>query len=101
MQESCKSELGVMQKRCQEIESVAHTLRKEKVALEKEVENSAVQRARAEGQVTELKGRVTNLQQELDNSVAVQTDFVRLSQSLQMQLEKIRQSENEVRWQNE
>ena len=40
--------------------------------------------------------RIGNLQQELDNSVAVQTDFVRLSQSLQMELEKIRQSEKEV-----
>ena len=96
MLDSCKSELKVMQKRCQEIESIAHNLRKEKVALEKEVETSALQRARAEQSVTEMKGRVTNLQQELDNSVAVQTDFVRLSQSLQMELEKIRQAENEV-----
>ena len=96
MLDSCKSELKVMQKRCQEIESIAHNLRKEKVALEKEVETSALQKARAEQSVTEMKGRVTNLQQELDNSVAVQTDFVRLSQSLQMELEKIRQSENEV-----
>ena len=48
-----------------------------------------------------MKNRIGNLQQELDNSVAVQTDFVRLSQSLQMELEKIRQSEKEVRWQHE
>ena len=64
--------------------------------LEKELENSAMQRARADGQVSEYKARISNLQQELDNSVAVQTDFVRLSQSLQMELEKIRQSEKEV-----
>ena len=55
-----------------------------------------MQRARADGQISELKARISNLQQELDNSVAVQTDFVRLSQSLQMELEKIRQSEKEV-----
>ena len=96
MLDSCQSELDVMQKRCLEIEGVAKNLRKEKGSLEKQVDNSAVQKARAEGQVAELKGRVSNLQQELDNSVAVQTDFVRLSQSLQMELEKIRQSENEV-----
>ena len=58
--------------------------------------NRAMQRARADGQISELKARISNLQQELDNSVAVQTDFVRLSQSLQMELEKIRQSEKEV-----
>ena len=96
MLDSCQSELDVMQKRCLEIEGVAKNLRKEKATLEKQVDSSAVQKARAEGQVAELKGRVSNLQQELDNSVAVQTDFVRLSQSLQMELEKIRQSENEV-----
>ena len=38
---------------------------------------------------------------DLDNSVAVQNDFVRLSQSLQVELEKIRQQEKEVRWQHE
>uniref|UniRef100_A0A0K2SVX9 Rab GTPasebinding effector protein 1like [Aplysia californica] n=1 Tax=Lepeophtheirus salmonis TaxID=72036 RepID=A0A0K2SVX9_LEPSM len=50
---------------------------------------------------SEFQSRISNLQKELDNSVAVQTDFVRLSQSLQMELEKIRQSEKEVRWQHE
>ncbi|GLV43212.1 Rabaptin-5 [Carabus blaptoides fortunei] len=47
----------------------------------------------------ELKSRVASLQQELDNSEAVQKDFVRLSQSLQVQLEKIRASDAQVRWQ--
>lgn len=37
----------------------------------------------------------------MDNSEAVQKDFVTLSQSLQIQLEKIRQSDSEVRWQHE
>ncbi|XP_054155392.1 rab GTPase-binding effector protein 1-like [Oppia nitens] len=49
----------------------------------------------------DLRNRVQSLQQELDNSEAVQKDFVKLSQSLQIQLEKIRQSDNEVRWQHE
>ena len=35
------------------------------------------------------------------SSVAMQKDFVRLSQSLQVELEKIRQQEKEVRWQHE
>jgi len=51
--------------------------------------------------VTQLKNKVSSLQVDLDNSVAVQNDFVRLSQSLQVELEKIRQAEKEVRWQHE
>ncbi|VDM98030.1 unnamed protein product [Thelazia callipaeda] len=43
--------------------------------------------------------RCSTLQQELDTSEAVQKDFVKLSQSLQIELEKIRQAEQEVRWQ--
>ncbi|XP_047991197.1 rab GTPase-binding effector protein 1 isoform X3 [Leguminivora glycinivorella] len=50
---------------------------------------------------TELKGRVQALQQELDNSEKVQQDFVRLSQSLQVQLQRIREADTEVRWQHE
>jgi hypothetical protein len=41
----------------------------------------------------EYKKRCTTLQQELDTSEAVQRDFVKLSQSLQIELEKIRQAE--------
>jgi len=101
LMESCQSELEAVQKRSLEIEMMAKNLQNEKTRLEKELENGAMQRARADGQISELKARISNLQQELDNSVAVQTDFVRLSQSLQMELEKIRQSEKEVRWQHE
>ncbi|XP_063364594.1 rab GTPase-binding effector protein 1 [Cydia amplana] len=50
---------------------------------------------------TELKGRVAALQQELDNSEKVQQDFVRLSQSLQVQLQRIREADTEVRWQHD
>lgn len=49
----------------------------------------------------ELKSRITSLQQELDNCEAVQKDFVLLSQSLQVQLERIRGSDSQVRWQHE
>ncbi|KRT81476.1 hypothetical protein AMK59_5708 [Oryctes borbonicus] len=49
----------------------------------------------------ELKTRINSLQQELDTSETVQKDFVRLSQSLQVQLEKIRDSDTQVRWQHD
>ena len=48
-----------------------------------------------------LAVEVSSLQLDLDNSVAVKKDFMRLSQSLQVELEKIRQQEKEVRWQHE
>lgn len=64
-----------------------------------------------------MKNKVQSLQVELDNSEAVQRDFVKLSQSLQVnmsvwlliyvktllqvQLEKIRQADTDVRWQHE
>ena len=49
--------------------------------------------------VVHLRNKVTSLQVDLDNNVAVQNDFARLSQSLQVELENIRQAEKEVgRW---
>ena len=42
---------------------------------------------------------MTSLQVDLDNNVAVQNDFARLSQSLLVELENFRQAEKEVgRW---
>jgi len=101
LMESCQSEMEALQKRLRDVENVAKKYEVDKTKLEKELETANIHRARAENKITEMKSRISNLQQELDNSVAVQTDFVRLSQSLQMELEKIRQSEKEVRWQHE
>lgn len=69
--------------------------------LEKELDIVLKENKQAELKVAELRQRVTSLQQELDTSEAVQKDFVRLSQSLQVQLERIRQAGSEVRWQHE
>lgn len=49
----------------------------------------------------DLRQKSTVLQQELANSETVQQDFVRLSQSLQVELEKIRAADSTVRWQDE
>lgn len=54
-----------------------------------------------EEESSSLRNKVQSLQVELDNSEVVQRDFVKLSQSLQIQLEKIRQADSEVRWQHE
>lgn len=50
---------------------------------------------------TELRNRVASLQEDLENNEATQQDFVQLSQSLQMELERLREAEKEVRWQHE
>lgn len=69
--------------------------------LEKRLEDVLKEKKDADSVIAELRQRVMSLQQELDTSEAVQKDFVRLSQSLQVQLERIRQAGSEVRWQHE
>ncbi|CAF0784852.1 unnamed protein product [Adineta steineri] len=48
-----------------------------------------------------LRVQIQKLKIDLENSELVQHDFVKLSQSLQMQLEEIRNSGNQLRWQPE
>ena len=65
-------------------------------ARQQKEEESVAASSEKEGmmaEVVELRGKVKLLQTDLDNSVAVQQDFVRLSQSLQMELEKIKSGE--------
>ncbi|XP_062539640.1 rab GTPase-binding effector protein 1 isoform X2 [Armigeres subalbatus] len=49
----------------------------------------------------DVRNKMSVLQEDLANNEAVQKDFVKLSQSLQMQLEKIRSADTQVRWQEE
>jgi len=69
--------------------------------LEKTVEILRQEKLGAEASAREYRQKANLLQQELDTCEQVQKDFVRLSQSLQIELEKIRQADNEVRWQDE
>ncbi|KAI6176692.1 CRE-RABN-5 protein [Aphelenchoides bicaudatus] len=61
------------------------------------VETQAESNAMAQS-LHEFRQRCSQLQHELDNSEAVQRDFVQLSQKLQVQLEVIRQGDHELRW---
>ena len=70
-------------------------------ALQQQVAEQSEIRSKLETDVQKYRSKVQSLQIDLDNSEAVQRDFVKLSQSLQIQLEKIRQAETEVRWQHE
>lgn len=56
---------------------------------------------KSESQRSELKTRIYSLKQELETTETVQRDFVKLSQSLQVQLEKIREADTQVRWQHD
>ncbi|GAV00724.1 hypothetical protein RvY_11530 [Ramazzottius varieornatus] len=67
--------------------------------LSKLLEILKAEKVKVDSDLRHSRSRAQALQVELDNSEAVQRDFVKLSQSLQVELEKIRQSENEVRWQ--
>ncbi|CAG9540538.1 unnamed protein product [Cercopithifilaria johnstoni] len=67
--------------------------------LEKQLQSVQKERADLEMTVALYKQKCAALQQELDTSETVQKDFVKLSQNLQIELEKIRQAEQEVRWQ--
>ncbi|XP_057325164.1 rab GTPase-binding effector protein 1 [Microplitis mediator] len=69
--------------------------------LESALKETSAAKKEADTTIAELRQRVTSLQQVLETSGEVQKDFVRLSQSLQVQLEKIRESGSEVRWQHE
>ncbi|VVC40386.1 FYVE zinc finger,Zinc finger, FYVE-related,Zinc finger, FYVE/PHD-type,Zinc finger, RING/FYVE/PHD- [Cinara cedri] len=51
--------------------------------------------------VMEQRNKIMALQNDLTNSEEVQRDFVRLSQSLQQELERIRESGTSVRWEHE
>ncbi|EDO49546.1 predicted protein, partial [Nematostella vectensis] len=53
-----------------------------------------------EEEVNRLKNQVQSLNSQLNESETVQRDFVKLSQTLQMQLAEMQESENEVRWEH-
>uniref|UniRef100_A0A5K3FBT0 FYVE-type domain-containing protein n=1 Tax=Mesocestoides corti TaxID=53468 RepID=A0A5K3FBT0_MESCO len=55
---------------------------------------------RATEEVAQLRSRVVSLQCDLETSEKVSKDFVRLSQHLQVQLEKQREQTHELRWQD-
>ena len=51
--------------------------------------------------IVEQRAKIQSLQESLENSEHIQMDFVKVNQELQKALEKIRQEQDEVRWQFE
>jgi Rab GTPase-binding effector protein 1 len=83
-------------------------LKRRDIELKKENSNLRMQlielteaKEKTDKLVHELRLKEHTLQQDLSTSEAVQQDFVRLSQNLQIQLEKFRSADMAVRWQFE
>uniref|UniRef100_A0A1L8DCE6 Putative molting cycle n=1 Tax=Nyssomyia neivai TaxID=330878 RepID=A0A1L8DCE6_9DIPT len=75
--------------------------KKESSELREQVIDLRALNTKLEKSNADLKGKVTELQQNLANGEAVQQDFVRLSQTLQVQLERFRVEDQRVRWQDD
>ncbi|XP_027887508.1 rab GTPase-binding effector protein 1 isoform X2 [Xiphophorus couchianus] len=65
-----------------------------KMSLEHQFREVATAKSALESQVLDERDKAQRLQTELDVSEQVQKDFVKLSQTLQVQLERIRQAES-------
>ncbi|XP_067008505.1 rab GTPase-binding effector protein 1 isoform X2 [Anabrus simplex] len=89
------------QKKFEEMDQTIKNNKHVNTELKEQLTELQKAKSQLEATVSELRSRVGSLQQELDNAETVQQDFVRLSQSLQVQLEKIRDSDSQVRWQHE
>lgn len=85
----------------QELQDQSKNMRLEMEDLKTQLENANYAKKKLEEDVVELRSRVTSLQTELDNGETVQQDFVRLTQLLQQDLERIRASDTQVRWEHE
>lgn len=94
-------DLRLNQEKQEQLESISENNKRMVEDLKAELAESRKAKTQLEDTVAKLRSRVGSLQQELDNAETVQQDFVRLSQSLQVQLEKIRDSDSQVRWQHE
>jgi len=115
MEGELKNKIHSIEQHLKQQEDINRGLLHEKGQLEMKEKESMKQISSAQLQIMEiseakekfeklsqdLRGKVVVLQQELANNEAVQKDFVKLSQSLQMQLEKIRSENTQVRWQDE
>ncbi|NWI23261.1 RABE1 protein, partial [Sula dactylatra] len=78
------------QENLQQLES----LQEAKNTLEEQLKKETAAKANLEQLVFEEKNKAQRLQTELDVSEQVQRDFVKLSQTLQVQLERIRQADS-------
>nr|XP_040039188.1 rab GTPase-binding effector protein 1 isoform X2 [Gasterosteus aculeatus aculeatus] len=92
--ERVKAEKEKMQSVLSEKTETLESLQGLRIGLERQLRELASTKSALETQAFEEKDKAQRLQTELDVSEQVQKDFVKLSQTLQVQLERIRQAES-------
>ncbi|XP_066514733.1 rab GTPase-binding effector protein 1 [Hoplias malabaricus] len=92
--ERVKSEKEQMESSLAEKTQALERIQSLKSSLEEQVKEALSSKSTLERQVFDEKDKAQRLQTELDVSEQVQRDFVKLSQTLQVQLERIRQADS-------
>uniref|UniRef100_A0A9J8B580 Rab GTPase-binding effector protein 1 n=1 Tax=Cyprinus carpio carpio TaxID=630221 RepID=A0A9J8B580_CYPCA len=94
--EGCKEEIGewILESSLAEKSQMLESVQGLKNSLEEQLKNALGSKSALETQVFEEKDKAQRLQTELDVSEQVQRDFVKLSQTLQVQMERIRQADS-------
>uniref|UniRef100_A0A8V1AMT9 Rab GTPase-binding effector protein 1 n=2 Tax=Gallus gallus TaxID=9031 RepID=A0A8V1AMT9_CHICK len=92
--ERIKVEKEQLESSSQEYLQQLESLQETKNTLEEQLKKETAAKANLEQLVFEEKNKAQRLQTELDVSEQVQRDFVKLSQTLQVQLERIRQADS-------
>ncbi|KAL1778568.1 rab GTPase-binding effector protein 1 isoform X1 [Sigmodon hispidus] len=92
--ERIKVEKGQLESTLREKSQQLESLQEIKVSLEEQLKKETAAKATVEQLMFEEKNKAQRLQTELDVSEQVQRDFVKLSQTLQVQLERIRQADS-------
>uniref|UniRef100_A0A665U6S7 Rab GTPase-binding effector protein 1 n=1 Tax=Echeneis naucrates TaxID=173247 RepID=A0A665U6S7_ECHNA len=91
--EGCKEEIGetrTLERSLAEKTEALESIQGPRIILEQQLKELTT----AKSQVLDERGKAQRLQTELDVSEQVQKDFVKLSQTLQVQLERIRQADS-------
>lgn len=92
--ERVKSEKEQMESSLAEKSQALESLQSLKSSLEEQLKDALSSKSTLESQVFDEKDKAQRLQTELDVSEQVQRDFVKLSQTLQVQMERIRQADS-------
>ncbi|XP_035289819.1 rab GTPase-binding effector protein 1 isoform X1 [Anguilla anguilla] len=90
--ERVKTEKEQLERSLSEKTQALDSLQGLKTSLEEQLKEATAAKASLESQAFDEKDKAQRLQTELDVSEQVQRDFVKLSQTLQVQLERIRQA---------
>ncbi|XP_012719850.2 rab GTPase-binding effector protein 1 isoform X2 [Fundulus heteroclitus] len=92
--ERIKAEKEQLQSSLAEKTETLDGIRRMKMSLEQQLRELTSAKGALESQVLDERDKAQRLQTELDVSEQVQKDFVKLSQTLQVQLERIRQADS-------